>query len=430
MTLRRIDQNHLKTWTPDSPPQKAIRQFAQLSEGRYQWNLIPPGIAFTIDRLRRERHELIGELAVQCEMDGARVTPKGSLMTADFNLSSAQARVTRAKLLAERVKGDSKIDWQMYLEEFIELVFEAERTGRPDVDLHDVPDPMPDEAFTVEGITLLKQHPAMIFGDGGSFKSFIALYLAGRLAQNGVKVLYADWELNGPDHKQRLKSVFGPNFPHLRYLRCERALVHEADRMRQVVREAPIDYLVCDSVGYACQGSPEDAENANNYFRAVRQIGLGSLHVAHVTKNTETNEHKPFGSVFWHNSARATYYVKSTEHSGATHHVGFYPKKTNLSARGQAVGFTIQFESPERTRITTIDPQTIPDLAVKLSLTSRLHHAVRKGPQLQSYLADLLESKEDSIRRITERYPERFNRTRGVDGAWRISLRADDTECP
>jgi hypothetical protein len=79
----------------------------------------------------------------------------------------------------------------------------------------------PAATFDVEGWTLLRHHATIAFGDGGSLKSYLALYAAGRLAQQGTRVLFADWELDGEDHLEPLHRLFGPEVPTVYYLRCD-----------------------------------------------------------------------------------------------------------------------------------------------------------------------------------------------------------------
>jgi hypothetical protein len=165
--------------------------------------------------------------------------------------------------------------------------------------------------------------------------------LDGRLAERGIPVLYADWELGGEDHRDRLERLFGADMPDVHYIRCERPMVAEADRIRRCIVELRIKYVVCDSVGYAAGGPPESAEVANAYFRAVGQFGpdVGSLHVAHVTKPKEDDKAgkaanlKPFGSVFWHNSARATWYVRRTDAGSTTRRQTSAPFDKQLDLR-------------------------------------------------------------------------------------------------
>jgi hypothetical protein len=95
-------------------------------------------------------------------------------------------------------------------------------------------------------------------------------------------------------------------------LRADRAIADEADRIAREVHRLGVDYIAYDSVAFACAGAPEAAEQASIYFRAVRQIGSGSLNLAHVTK-AENGDQKPLGSTFWHDGARATYFAEAAD---------------------------------------------------------------------------------------------------------------------
>jgi hypothetical protein len=114
-----------------------------LSE-RYELEIPGVGVTFVADRLRRERQELIGELAVKCALAGAR-TVNGFLNTSDFNFSSARAMQDRAKLLKERANTNGNVDWIGLLEDFRQRVFAAEREGDPSVDLRTLERPTADD---------------------------------------------------------------------------------------------------------------------------------------------------------------------------------------------------------------------------------------------------------------------------------------------
>src|SRR4051812_14593860 len=159
------------------------------------------GVQFTLDRLRRDRHELVGELSVACDLHGAK-TVDGFISVADWNVSSAQSRWQRAKILIDRSQADD-IDWASLLEELAQRTIAAERVGMPSLPLHTFERPGPDSEFDVDGWKLLRDHATITFGDGGSAKSYLALYAGGSLAKRNVNVLYADWELGGGDHRDR-----------------------------------------------------------------------------------------------------------------------------------------------------------------------------------------------------------------------------------
>src|SRR5262249_36961251 len=151
----------------------------------------------------------------------------------------------------------------------------------------------------------------------------------------------ADWELSEVDHWERLGRLFPGDIPPVRYLCCARSIVHEADRLRRWVRDRHLDYVVMDSVAFACAGAPESAEVAMAYFQVVRQLGpIGSFHIAYITKNGDNSDRRPFGSAFWHNSPRATWFAKLADRDpgGRISRLGLYPRKWNIGPLPDSVG--------------------------------------------------------------------------------------------
>lgn len=397
------------------------RTFAVTADGKYTLTVASIGIALTVDRLRRERHELIGELTATCPLPGAQ-TVAGTLLVGTFNLSSLTTRRTTAKLLAERSFADD-LPWALWLEELCQRTLVAERAGTPAIDLRDVvvsPDAAEDYRFA--GFSLPRRHPAIIFADGGTLKSYLALLKIGSLARAGLKVGLFDWELAADDHHRRLRQLFGPDLPPVKYVRCERALVHEVDRLRRIVRDEGLQYVAFDSVAFACDGPPEAAEAAAGYYRAVRQLGeIGSLHVAHVTKG-DTGDQRPFGSTFWFNGCRACWFLKRSEGGADSAEVdlGVFPRKANLGPLGAAFGLRATF-SEDRLRFAKVDVATLDDLAPKLQLWQRVRSVVvRSGPLTVHAIAEHLDAKVDSVKKAVERGEGKtFTRVTGADGVFR-----------
>lgn len=394
--------------------------FIARGEGCYRLEVQELGLTLDVDRLRRERNELIGELTVCLDWAGA-VTVDGTLSSADFNLSSARARQDRAKLLQQRSRSKPEdVDWQALLETLCLRVIAADRAGQPAVLLRDLPRPSADETFTVEGFPVLRRHPMMVFGDGGTAKSLLALYVAGRLVERGWSVLYADWELSGEDHRERLERLFGADMPAVHYARCARPLAHEADRLGRLVRQHRVDYVVADSVAFACDGPPEAAEVAGRYFMALRSLGVGSLNIAHVNKSDQGDQ-KPFGSTFWHNGARSTWFMKAGDTTPEGLSVGLFNRKANLGPLRQAIGYSIAFDM-DRTTFRRCDVSGIDELASDLPLWQRIRQAVRHRPLTLVALAEELDAKADTIDRTVRRMRKVFTRLDGDDGVARIAL--------
>lgn len=391
----------------DAEHAKMTPTFIALADDRYRMTIPDIGVTIEIDRLRRERHELLGELGVLCTLPGAQ-TVNGSLSLADFNLSSARARQDRAKLLAQRARAKD-LDWQSVIEEFCQRVLLADRAGQPAVDLRTLPRPTADDrTVCVEGLVIPKQHPSILFGDGGAAKSYLALFIAGRLAEMGLSVALFDWELAGDDHRDRLERLFPDGMPRILYARCDRPLVYEADRLGRIVKDGKVDYSVFDSVAVACDGAPEAAEVAGKYFRAVRHIGGGSFHIAHISK-AESADQKPFGSVFWHNLARATWYVKQDEASIGSNvlKIGLFNRKVNLGRLRPPLGYSITFDE-ELTTFRRTEVADSPDLASKMTISQKMAHLLRRGALTPEEIANELDEKKDSVTRTVRRRKDLF----------------------
>src|SRR4030095_3093537 len=111
---------------------------------------------------------------------------------------------------------------------------------------------------------------------------------------------------------------------------CVRSLPEYVHRRGRIWRDEEIGFTFYDSVAFACDGPPEAAEIAGRYFRAVREINCGSLHIAHVTK-AENADQRPFGSAFWHNGARCTWNVQTAEpDSNGSLRLALFNRKSNL----------------------------------------------------------------------------------------------------
>ena len=126
------------------------REFRAAGDGRYVFAIPDLQIELDVDRLRREKQELKGELAVRCGLAGARTVNGDSLSVADFNLSSARARAERARQL-DKLTGAGQLDWERLLEEFCQRVLTAEREGQPATLLREVPRPVEDHLDPDEG---------------------------------------------------------------------------------------------------------------------------------------------------------------------------------------------------------------------------------------------------------------------------------------
>jgi hypothetical protein len=210
--------------------------------------------------------------------------------------------------------------------------------------------------------------------------------------------------------------------PDIYYIKCDRPLVHDVERLRRIVRNERIEYGHFDSAAYATDGKPEDAVSAMAFFRALRQLGIGSNVLAHTRR--EDGEQQPFGSVFWHNSFRSTWNIKraNTSPDGNVVNLGAFPRKFNLGPHPSAVGLSVQFEG-DRVYFTRTDVATIDELAEGLPLWQRMKAALKTGPQTLATLAEELNHPNvESLDRLVRRHKSLFTKVSGSDHITRIAL--------
>ena len=385
--------------------------FQALGEQRYTLAIHPEGVTLEVNRLRRSSQELIGELLVRVNGDfpNARTFSDGILQVGDMNFSSTQARSTRAKLLGERA-GDKAVDWFGFLEEFVTSVIAAERRGKPAEVLADVEVEDEDtEAWHVEGFPLLRQLPQVIFGSSATGKSYLSMWIAGQLADMGVNVLYADWEFSQAEHKKRLQRLFAPMPKNLLYIRCEHHLRHETDHLLDVIQKHQIQYIVCDSIGFACEGPADAQEGAAGYFRSLRQLRVGSLNIAHIPKQYDDNrEAQIFGSVFFTNGARSVWFIdRAKENPTGELRFGLYHRKNNVGALLQPKGFKLVFRG-DRTLVEAINLKDVEELAAGYPLLDRLKELLVSGPMTMKAITEELNVTMPLLKSTVSRHRSQF----------------------
>lgn len=379
--------------------------------GIYTYRLGAPAfVSLEFDQVRSARD---GDLTAEVT---ARSTAPGMakvIHLARCTITGTRSRQDLAAHLQKRHPGPS-IDWPEIVEQATVKTIGAYRAGEPAILLRDAPVPI-DAGYLMAPLLVARQ-PSIWFGDGGNGKSLLALAAAlsihgdradllGIPPSSQMRVAYLDWEWDAHEHRQRMRSLLPPGEPEpdIVYLSCYGALRDQVDRIKRVVREQEVGYLVIDSVAAAAGGEPESAEVALGFFTALRAIGVGSLCIAHTTKNPEAQD-RPFGSAFWHNSARSTWLVRKEQELGTNGlTVGMFNKKANSGPASNPLGFEIRFDGG-RTTISRTDVRNVPGLAETLPLKARIHHALTSGFRTVQELADDLGADQDSISKTLRRH--------------------------
>ncbi len=384
-------------------------------------------VTFDVARVRIKFDEVWGLLTVRAQFAGAKVVADNVLSMGDFSFSSVRSRHDRSREISERSCA-IEIDWRGLVEELSIKVLSHEERGDPEVAMADVE--ITDKEYQPDiraaGMPLLKHHPVIWFGDGGAAKSLLALYAAADLAENGWRVLYCDWELTAEEHAQRLRQLIG-NMDSVRsmlfYRRCNRPFVDDILPIRDIIAKRNIQFLVCDSLSFGAKSPIESSESALGYQQALRECGdIGSLHIAHINRS-EQGDQRPFGSTYWHNMARATWFLKRGENSPYPNEitVGCFNKKANLSAHHQPFAQRIVF-MPGRIEIGPAGLENDTDLIEKLTIIQKVQIALQAGPKTTEALAEECGGKSESLARKLRSHKNLFSSVIGSDGIPRIRL--------
>lgn len=360
-----------------------------------------------------------------------------------LNLLSLSTRASLVKQLNERYPKAGR-NWQQMLDQAIQWVLSQHRAGEPAVILTNAPDP--EQIGSVLPPLIAEDGPTIFFGDGGASKSYLALAVAGSL-QSGrdvipgmlptrrLKVAYLDWEWSAHVHKRRLLRLMPEAPPPILYVPMRLALKEERDRLRRLIREHELEFLVLDSAGLAAGGAPEEAEVAIAFFATLRELGLPNLIIAHVNRSDSSkgSADRPFGSQYWHNSARSTWYVKAQENPMPGQlSVALLHRKDNEEGRHRPVGLRWRWED-ERTWIENASIEADPSLEEELPIGKRITLLLRgEGvpPLTQHEIVQQL-GHEDAVRMALRRgagkYFVKVPGGRGEQDRWSLPARGGAT---
>jgi hypothetical protein len=333
----------------------------------------------------------------------------GHIHQARINLTSTQAKNALAKQLKE---ANPVIDWPGIVEKLCFETLEMHRMGEPLVMIGDRP--LSGGAKYRLRPLVPEGMPAIVFGEGGTGKSFIAL-LAAILVQSGHSalglrptqgnVLYLDYETSAETQNERVKAICaGMNTPitQIAYRYCFHPLAEDIETIQDMVSDKAISFLIVDSLGPACGGDPNEAELAIRMFNALRQLRVSSLLIDHVAKNLQDGQKaSPYGSVYKTNLARSVWQIKPAKDLEDFHtRVGLYHRKVNFGPlQRDGLGFGMVYENDQseqlvRVQISSIRVSEDAELAQGLSLRRRIETCLAGRRMTQAELALELEMEE------------------------------------
>jgi DNA-binding transcriptional ArsR family regulator len=231
--------------------------------------------------------------------------------------------------------------------------------------------------------------PAILFGDGGQGKSYLALALATAVAADlpflGLPaapgpVLYIDWELDGEEFARRAWQVargLGLARPPqgLLYAKAAAALEVLLAQVAEQVQARRIGLLVVDSLGPACGGDTQAERLIIPVMEALRALSLTVLAVDHQAKLQPGQDYaakSPFGSAYKFNLARSVWQVERGERRQEnTLDLLLRHRKANFGPLAPDMGVCLTFGA-DAVGLERVNPLDVSGLAQKLPASERV----------------------------------------------------------
>ena len=330
--------------------------------------------------------------------------------------SGANGKTSMVKTCYNRADDMNYEEWDAIIEYSCVSVLEAFREDEtaPAINLRDLAEAT-DQGMLVSPLFPANE-PSIIFGEGGTGKSIITLWIAGLVSEGfgfdwvsakKKNVLYLDYETSEAEFKRRgdkLSKGMGLDMPYANiwYRRYNSPLVDMVEHLREEIDRNDIGFIVVDSVGYACPEPISDKET-NKYFNAMRTFpNVTFINIAHTSKENSAKK-TPFGSVFWWNGARSIWEIKKSQEQGESEiNSVLHHRKINNGTMQKPIGFNLKF-LPDSISVNNADAKEIENYQVTRTRTDEIYQILLRSNEKMTlneilYALDLDESKTNSVR--------------------------------
>jgi len=342
------------------------------------------GFTVEISKIKVTRDTTICQLVV--------IPDNGVIFRTKFNLESPRVRSETAKELTKRYKD---CEWALILEDITNKTLDEFEKGEPVIEIH-TSDEVPELKYLIDPIIPLGK-PSVFFGDPGAGKSQLAavfviltsfntwddnpLRLAG--PDKIMRGLVLDWEADEDDWRRQLKwftDIFGLGYAEMYYRRCSLSLAHDLEAIRAHIEAVRADYIIIDSVSLAAGGDLNHMDVATNYFRALRQLNMTTISLAHTSKNREDKNKTILGSVLFEAGARSVWEVRGQEDDNLLD-IALFHRKSNLARKHTPLGYRITYQpDPDNPRqtipetMTWLNPNSVEEFVERMKTTDRILH--------------------------------------------------------
>lgn len=411
-TWEQIEDGDLRETTVDFVSKDAITV-------RVPTALLP--VTFSFREIEVSRRSIEAELVITTQSPGHRQQQVQQRVNL---LSSSQRNDLRRDL--ETIFGKD-FGWTAVLVEAFAKARQAVASISRAIDVFDV-EQEGDERLLIDAILPWRQH-TILFGDGSAGKTFLAIRMAasvalgepfmGRRAVSG-RVLYVDYETTEWVFKRRMRRVMHGLGCHdvlpdtVWYWAADGIPVADhIEALRTEIAKRNITFMVVDSAASACGGEPAAPEATLRYCNALARLPVTVLTLAHVPKDGRNDY--PFGSIFWHNHARRTWYVaREQEEDSDEITIGMYCKKVNDGRMPRPLGIKVSFVGEDGpVTCSQVELRDVPGLQAKRPTKEQLVDALRAGAMSGADLSQLTGLDEETVTRTLRRHTNVFVRLDG-----------------
>lgn len=392
-----------------------------INENKYFWSTEDAmgEVLFTFEEPVWLRNKIEVQVTVDLSYDNEiQETFDGRL-----DILSLSSRESFARSLKKVISSD--ISWDKLLAQSSSDLKRFLESKSNEIDLSLVEDSY-SETWLLEPL-LVKGGVNMIFGKGGTGKSFLTLALAKALktgeeflgleSTTQVNTLFLDYEDTPEEVAKRVKAINdGQKIEDFWYYPAKGIPLADLTKsLKKVIENRKIGLLIVDSAVLACGGRPEEAEQAGKYFNALASLGITSLTIAHETK--QEGGKYPFGSVFFWNSPRNIWYIKGEqEQDDKLKTLGLFHRKSNRGQLKSPIGIRMWFENDNQVEIKR--GALSQNWSNEFSVGKRVLFCLKDGPKtLEEMKGELLDVNEQVLKNTLNRYRKK-GRIDNVGGVW------------
>ena len=230
------------------------------------------------------------------------------------------------------------------------------------VKLSDIEEAKPREWLLTGAIP--RNYPTIIYGDGGTGKSYTTLFIAIQAARGNqtfcglkfserqFKVLYLDFELDSSEFQRRASKICNgldlDKLPdNIFYSEAKKPLPKLLRELKEFIKENNIDLIVIDSFTV----SGVDAMNENKVIKVLNKLksmDVTTLIIDHQSKSN-FGGNSPYGSVFKTNLVRSLFHITSKPEDINTTRITMEHNKSNFGHKIEALSFNLKLEEDKIT---------------------------------------------------------------------------------